>query len=222
LHDNHNIVCGMATHLCIRIREHKRFERRRQVSIKAGGGRYVIQLRSTNSSDHPDVSTGVLEPSGERRDKVLDEVGNAEGAEAAECQAAYGGVLVVAVALEEVDGEEREVRVVARVDADVEVAHLLQHDVGGGGAEHHLPERRRHVDAGRHAGDHPLEDVPPLVVGVGRAAPRQLPQLLLQIRHLALPGWLGRGGGLRRRGRRRSHGGCGRGDGRLDLGAPCA
>jgi hypothetical protein len=147
----------------------------------------VIQLRSTNGGDHPNIGTRVLEPCGERRNQVLDKVGNAKGAEAAERDAADGGVLIAAVALEEVDGEEGEVRVCARVDADVEVAHLLEHDVGGGGAEHHLPERRRHVDAGRHAGDHPLEYVPALVFGVRRATPRQLPQLLLQIRHIALP-----------------------------------
>lgn len=165
----------------------------------------MIELGGTDGGDHPNVGTGVLEPRGERRDEVLDEVWDAEGAEAAEREAADGGVLVAAVALQEVDGEEGEVRVRARVDADVEVAHLLEHDVGGGGAEHHLAEGGRHVDARGHAGDDPLEDVPALVVGVGRPAARQLPQLLLQIRHLALPGWLGRGGGLRLRGRRGSH-----------------
>lgn len=167
----------------------------------------MIQLGSTNGGDHPDVGAGVLEPGRQRRDEILDKVGNTERAEAAEREAADSGVLIAAVPLEEVDGEQREVRVRARVGADVEVAHLLGDDVGGGGAEHHLPERGRHVDAGRHAGDHPLEDVPALVVRIGGAAPGQLPQLLLQIRHLALPGGLGRGGGLRRRWDGGSHGG---------------
>lgn len=147
----------------------------------------MIQLGSTNSSDHPDVGAGVLEPGREWRNEILDKVGNTKRAEAAEREATDGGVLIAAVPLEEVDCEEREVRVRARVGADVEVAHLLGDDVRGGGAEHHLPERGRHVDAGRHAGDHPLEDVPALVVRIGRAAPGQLPQLLLQIRYLALP-----------------------------------
>lgn len=75
----------------------------------------------------------------------------------------------------------------ARVGAYIEIAHLLGYDVGGGGAEHHLPKRGRDVDAGCHAGDHPLEDITALVVRIGSAAPGQLPQLLLQIRHLALP-----------------------------------
>ena len=147
----------------------------------------MIQLGSTNSGDHPDVGAGVLEPGREWRDEILDKVGDTERAEAAEREAADGGVLIAAVPLEEVDCEQREVRVRARVGADVEVAHLLGDDVGGGGAEHHLPERGRHVDAGRHAGDHPLEDVAALVVRIGRAASRELPQLLLQIGHLALP-----------------------------------
>uniref|UniRef100_A0A0A9E1L2 Uncharacterized protein n=1 Tax=Arundo donax TaxID=35708 RepID=A0A0A9E1L2_ARUDO len=141
----------IGNYLRIRVGEHKCLERSREVSIKAGSGRYVIQLRSTNSCDHPDVGARVLEPSGERRDEVLDQVGDTEGAEAAEREAADGGVLVAAIALEEVDGEECEVRVCARVGADVEVAHLLGDDVGGGGAEHHLPERGRHVNAGCHA-----------------------------------------------------------------------
>lgn len=179
-------VRSMKAHLSIRVREHKCLERSRQVSVEAGGSRYVIQLCSTNSSDHPNVGTRVLQPCGERRNKVLDKVWNAEGAEAAEGKAADGGVLVAAVALEEVDGEEGEVRVGARMDTDVEVAHLLEHNVGGGGAEHHLPERRRHVDTCGHARDHPLEDIPALIISVWRTAPRQLPQLLLQIRHLAL------------------------------------
>ena len=147
----------------------------------------MIQLGSTNSGDHPDVGAGVLEPGREWRDEILDKVGDTERTEAAEREAADGGVLIAAVPLEEVDCEQREVRVCARVGADVEVAHLLGDDVGGGGAEHHLPERGRHVDAGRHAGDHPLEDVAALVIRIGRAAPRELPQLLLQIGHLALP-----------------------------------
>uniref|UniRef100_A0A0A9E3K3 Uncharacterized protein n=1 Tax=Arundo donax TaxID=35708 RepID=A0A0A9E3K3_ARUDO len=142
---------AIGNYLRVRVGEHKRLERSREVSIKAGSGRYVIQLRSTHSGDHPDVGAGVLEPGGERRDEVLDKVGDTEGAEAAEREAADGGVLVAAVALEEVDGEECEVRVRARVGSDVEVAHLLRHDVGGGGAEHHLPERRGDVDAGCHA-----------------------------------------------------------------------
>lgn len=130
----------------------------------------MIQLSRPNCGDHPYVGAGVLEPGRERRDEVLDQVGNAEGAEAAEREAPDGGILVAAVALEEVDGEEGEVRVRARVDANIEVAHLLGDDVGGGGAHHHLPERRGHVDAGGHARDHPLEDVPPLVVRIGGAA----------------------------------------------------
>lgn len=66
----------------------------------------MIQLGSTNSSDHPHVGTGVLQPGREWRDEILDKVGDAEGAEAAKREAADGGVLITAVPLEEVDGEE--------------------------------------------------------------------------------------------------------------------
>jgi hypothetical protein len=96
------IFCGG-----IRVREH---ERNRQVSIEAGGGRYVIQLCSTHSSDHLNIGTRVLEPRGEQRDKVWD----AEGAVAAKREAEDGGVLIAAVAPQEVDGEEGEVRVCMR------------------------------------------------------------------------------------------------------------
>lgn len=185
MHDQVN--CDGSAHLSIRVGEHKSFERSRQVRVKAGSGRYVIQLGSTNCSDHPDVGAGVLEPGSERSDKILDQVRDTEGAEAAECEAPDGWVLVAAIALEEVDSEEREVRVRACVGADVEVAHLLGDDVRCRGAHHHLTERRGHVDAGGHARDHPFEDIPALVVRVRRTAPRQLPQLLLQIRHFALP-----------------------------------
>jgi len=64
----------------------------------------VIQLGSTNSGDHPDVGAGVLEPGREWRDEILDKVGDTERTEAAEREAADGGVLIAAVPLEEVDG----------------------------------------------------------------------------------------------------------------------
>jgi len=66
----------------------------------------VIQLGSANSSDHPDVGAGFLQPRREWRDEILDKVGDTVGAEAAEREAADGGVLITAVPLEEVDGEE--------------------------------------------------------------------------------------------------------------------
>jgi hypothetical protein len=69
----------------------------------------VIQLHSTHSSDHMNICTRVLQPRGERRDKVWD----AKGAEASKHEAGNGGVLIAAAALQEVDGEEGEVRVCA-------------------------------------------------------------------------------------------------------------
>lgn len=166
----------------------------------------MVEFEDPERGDHAHVGAPVLEPGAERGDEVLDEIGDAERAEAAEGESADHGVLVAAILLEEVDGEEGEVGVAAGVVADVEVAHLLEDDVGGGGAHHHLAERGGDVDPHGHVGDHALEEVALGVVGARGAAPRELPELELEIGHLALPaiekekGVRGRGGERRRLG----------------------
>ena len=71
---------------------------------------------------------------------VLDEVGDAQLAQGAQGQAPDGGVLVLAVLGQQVDGQQGEVRVVLGIGGDVEVQHLLQHHVlpAGHSAGHHL------------------------------------------------------------------------------------
>lgn len=57
-----------------------------------------------------------------------------------------------------------------RIVSDVEIAHLLEDDVGGGGAHDHLAEGGGDVDPHRHVGDHALEKVALGVIGTRRAA----------------------------------------------------
>jgi len=54
------------------------------------------------------------------------------------CEEAQAADLTVS--LKEVDGEECELWLHDCVVADVEVAHLLQHQVGASAADHHLTE----------------------------------------------------------------------------------
>lgn len=163
----------------------------------------MVKLEGADGGDGADVGAAVAEARAKGADEVLNEVGDAEGAEAAEGEAADHGVLVAAVLLEEVDGEEGEVGVAAGVVSDVEVAHLLEDDVGGGRAHHHLAEGGRDVDPDGHVRDHLLEEVPARVVGARGAAAGELPELQLQIGHLALPGGLRWGRRSVRLGRRR-------------------
>ena len=73
-----------------------------------------------------------LQASGNYLRQVLDDVGKAKRCEAAQRKPASHRVLVPAVLLKRVDGEERELRVRWCVGADVQVDHLLYYVVLGG------------------------------------------------------------------------------------------
>ena len=93
------------------------------------GRRRLVQFDRLEHAEHsrsPYVRRPVLQTFGDGGDEVLHEVGHLESAERSECEPAYGGVFVLAVFLQCVDGHEREVCVLSCVRADVEVEHLLQ------------------------------------------------------------------------------------------------
>lgn len=141
----------------------------------------MIELQNTNGSHHPHIATTILQARAQGADEILDEIGHAESAETPKGEASDHGIFVAAVLLEEIDGEECEIRVTFGVIADVEVAHLLEDDVGGGGAHHHLAEEGGDVDADGHVGDHLLEELALRVVGAGSAGASEVAELDLQI-----------------------------------------
>lgn len=147
----------------------------------------MVELEDPDGRDHPNVGAAVPESRCQRGDKVLHEICNPKGGEAAEGEATNHGIVVPAILLEEIDGEEGKIGVGSGVVADVEVAHLLEDDVGCSGAHHHLAECRGYVDPDGHEGDNLLEEFPPGIVGAGRDASGELTELELQIRDLAFP-----------------------------------
>lgn len=167
------------------------FKHRGEIRLDADGGGYMIELQDPDGGHSSHISAAILQSGAQGADEILDEVGDAERAEAPECEAADHGVVVAAVLLEEIDGEEGEIGVPLGVVADVEVAHLLEDYVGGGGAHDHLAEEGGDVDADRHVGDHLLEQLALRVVGAGGAGAGEVAKLEFQIGDFALPAEIG-------------------------------
>ena len=68
--------------------------------------------------------------------------------------------------------------------AEIQIDHLLYHDILGLNRHDHLSEQSRHINTQRHARNHLLDDVAlPLLISLDV----QMPQKVLQLVHLALP-----------------------------------
>jgi len=145
--------------------------------------RKVVQLEAAHRGGLAHVGRWVDQPILHRLLQVLDDVRQPKRAERAEREAARDRVLVSAVLLQRVDCEERELGVGRGVVADVQVDHLLHHQVLGRRRHDHLGEEARDVDAERHVRDHALHDLAPLL---GIALDGRVAQRGLELVHLAL------------------------------------
>mmetsp|Transcript_36724 Transcript_36724/g.79500 ORF Transcript_36724/g.79500 Transcript_36724/m.79500 type:complete len:378 (+) Transcript_36724:1490-2623(+) len=163
----------------------------------------------------PHVRIPVVQSRLQWADEVLDQVRHAQGAQRAQREPPHRRVAVAAVLGQRVDRQQRQVRLLLRVRADVQIQHLLQHDVVRRRArDNHLREEARHVHVDRHVVQDALEEAPldqlrvfrraalslpggpfsPILLGRQRAVLDDRGQLRLEVADLALGLLLGRHG----------------------------
>lgn len=104
-------------------------EHGRKLVIGALGRRYVIELEHSHGSHGANIAISILEAGAQRANEILDKVFDAQGAQTAQGEAADHRIVVMAVLLEKIDGEKSEIRVAARIIANVEIAHFLEHEI---------------------------------------------------------------------------------------------
>lgn len=119
----------------------------------------MVQLEHPDSGHHPHISAPIFQPRSKRSNKVLNKISNPQRAKGPQGETTDHWILISAVLLKEIDGEECKIGVRARIVANIEVAHLLQNDVGSSGAHDHLAEGGGDIDADGHVGDHALEKI---------------------------------------------------------------
>ena len=144
--------------------------------------RQLLEAQDAHDRRLPHVPRRVLQPLEDRVDEILEDVFHVQRAQAPQREAPHHRVLVAGVLLERIDDQQRHLGLLRRVVGEIEVAHLLLHQVLCGGGHDHLAEERRHVDAQRHVADDALHHRA-LVLGVlvhGRVA-----QQVLELRDLA-------------------------------------
>lgn len=109
--------------------EKQGLQRGRKIVIGASQRGNMIQLERSYGSDRSDIPVGVFEPIDQGPHQVLHQILNPKGAQAPESQAADHGIVILAVPLQEIDGEQGQIRVATRVIADVEVTHFFQNEI---------------------------------------------------------------------------------------------
>mmetsp|Transcript_42719 Transcript_42719/g.141456 ORF Transcript_42719/g.141456 Transcript_42719/m.141456 type:complete len:763 (+) Transcript_42719:57-2345(+) len=132
-------VDAVGHHLRVSVAQH-RVELVDHVARGECVGGVVVHLEAGEDRRLAHVRRLVAQPRLDHPWEVLDDVWQAQRRERAEREPASHRVVVAAVFLERVDGEEREVRVGRRVVADVQVHHLFDHVVFGRGCHDHLRE----------------------------------------------------------------------------------
>lgn len=149
-------------------------------------GRDVIELEDAHGRHGANITISILETGAQRPDEIFEEILDAQGAQTAQGEASDHGVIVMAVLLEEIDGEKSKVRMAASIIANIEVAHFFEGDLGIGGAHDHLGEEGGDVDADGHGGDDLGVELALEGFDAGLPAASQLPQLRLEVGELAL------------------------------------
>mmetsp|Transcript_26282 Transcript_26282/g.84320 ORF Transcript_26282/g.84320 Transcript_26282/m.84320 type:complete len:623 (-) Transcript_26282:239-2107(-) len=123
-------IDAVGDHLRVSVAQH-RVELVDHVARGECVGGVVVHLEAGEDRRLAHVRRLVAQPRLDHPWEVLDDVWQAQRRERAEREPACHRVVVAAVFLERVDGEEREVRVGRRVVADVQVDHLFDHVVFG-------------------------------------------------------------------------------------------
>jgi hypothetical protein len=153
----------------------------RKLVIGALGGRDVVELEHAHGRHGANITIAILEARAQRANEILDEIFDAQGAQGAQGEATNHRIVVMAVLLQEIDGEQSEIGMTARVIAHVEVAHFLEDQIGGGGTHDHLGEEGGHIDADGHIRDDLFVELALDVLHARLPAASQLPQLALAI-----------------------------------------
>ncbi len=143
----------------------------------------VVQLENAHDGGFADVGVAVVQGAGEGFGDVLDHLGEAEGAQGPQGQAAHHRVVVVAVLGQGVGAHLRQVGVGRGVIAQKQVDHFLNHQIAGFDHQHHLREQPRDVDSQRHVRNHLFDNVAP---ALGVFFRREVAQEVAELVHFPL------------------------------------
>lgn len=145
----------------------------------------MIELEDSHGSHGANITIGILETRAQRANEILEEIFDAQGTQTAQGETADHRVVIVAVLLEEIDGEKSKIGMAASVIANVEVAHFFEDEIGSSGAHDHFGEEGGHIDADGHVGYDFFVKLALNLFHAWLPAAGQLAQLRLEVDELA-------------------------------------